>query len=70
MSLQSSKKGKEEDPGSYRPVNITFSSGKMSEQSFLEAISKHVKDKKMTGSSQYGFTKGKSCLTNLDGLLQ
>jgi len=70
MSLQSSKKCKEEDSGSYRPFNITFSSGRMSEQVFLEAISKHIKDIKVIGSSQYEFTKGKSYLTNLDGLLQ
>lgn len=62
------KKGKEEDPGSYKPVNITFNSRKISEQIFPEAISKHLKDKKVTGSSQHGFTKGKSCLANLEGL--
>lgn len=28
-------------------------------------ISKHVKGKKGLGSGPYGFTKGKSCLTNL-----
>lgn len=58
MSLQSSKKGKEEDPGNYTSVNITFSSGKMSWQIFLEATSKHTEDKKVIGSSQYRFTKG------------
>ena len=33
------------------------------EQLILEAISKHMKDKKLV--SQHGFTKGKSFLTNL-----
>lgn len=28
-------------------------------------ISKYLKDKKVTVSSQHGFMKGKSCLTNL-----
>jgi len=27
----------------------------------LESISKHTKDRKVTGSSQHGFNKGKSC---------
>lgn len=42
----------------------------MSEQSFLEAISKCIKDKKVVWGSHYGFTMGKSCQTNLHGLLQ
>lgn len=33
-------------------------------QKFLEAISKHVKDKRVIGNDQHGFTKSKSCLTN------
>lgn len=31
----------------------------------LETISRHLKDNKTIKSGQYGFTKGKSCLTNM-----
>jgi len=58
------KKGKEEDPGNYRPVSLTSIPGKMMEQLILDVISKQV-EKKQVISSQHGLTKGKSCLTNL-----
>ena len=35
------------------------------EQLILEAIIKQVEEKKVIRSSQHGFAKGKSCLTNL-----
>ena len=37
----------------------------MMEQLILEVIIKQVKEKKVIRSSQHGFTKGKSCLSNL-----
>jgi len=59
------KKGKKEDPGNYRPVNLTSIPGNMMEQLNLELIIKQVEEKQAIRSSQNGFTKGKSCLTNL-----
>lgn len=35
------------------------------EKIILEAVSKVMKDKKMSGSSLWGFMKGKSCLNHL-----
>jgi len=59
------KKGKKEHPGNYRPVSLTSIPGKMMEQLILEVIIKQVEEKKVIRSSQHGFTKRKSCLTNL-----
>jgi len=59
------KKGKKEDPGNYRLVSLTSIPGKVMEQFILEVIIKQVEEKKVIRNSQYGFTKGKSCLTNL-----
>jgi len=38
---------------------------KVTEQVILEGISRCMKDKNATGSSEHGFKKGKSCSTHL-----
>lgn len=46
----------------YRPVSLVSVPRKVMEKMLLESISKHMK---VIGISQHGFTKGKSCLSNL-----
>jgi len=58
------KNGKNEDPWNYRLFSITSILGKMMKQLILEIILKQV-EQVVLRSSQHGFTKGKSCLTNL-----
>jgi len=59
------KKGKKEDPENYRTVSLTSIPGKVMEKFILDVISKQVEEKQVIRTSQHGFTKGKSCLTNL-----
>ena len=53
------QEGKKEDVGNYRSI-----CRKIIEKILLEVMSTHMKDKKVIWNSQYGFTKGKFCLTN------
>jgi len=59
------KKGKKEDPGNYGLASLTSIPGKVKEELILGVISKQVEEKKVIRSSQHGFIKGNSYLTDL-----
>lgn len=50
-------KAKKEDPRNYRLVRLTSVPGKLINRVILEAVSKHIRDKKVTGSSLHGFMR-------------
>jgi len=59
------KNDKKDKLGNYKPISLASVPRALAEQLILDAISKQVEEKKVINSSQHGFTKGKSCLTNL-----
>ena len=59
------KKGKRADPQNYRPISLTCILGKMMESIIKDCILEHLDKHNLIKDSQHGFTKGRSCLSNL-----
>ncbi|KAJ7411160.1 hypothetical protein WISP_103964 [Willisornis vidua] len=59
------QKDKKEDPGNLRLASLTSMPGKVMEKIILGGIEKHLKDNVVTGHTQRGYMRGKSCLSNL-----
>lgn len=59
------KKSLKEDPENYRPAILILGLEKVMEQIIFSAILWHVQDIRGIRHGQYGYMKGKSCLTNI-----
>ncbi|CAM4667170.1 unnamed protein product [Lepidochelys kempii] len=59
------KKGKKSDPGNYRPVSLTSVVCKVLEKILKKKVVKDIEVNGKWNKIQHGFTKGRSCQTNL-----
>ena len=59
------KGGSSADAKHYRPVSLTSVLRKVLERLIRDTVCRHLVDHSLLSSSQHGFLKGKSCLTNL-----
>ena len=59
------KGGKRTEPLNYRPVSLTSVVGKLCEAVIKERWVKYLEEKEVITGCQYGFRKGRSCVTNL-----
>ena len=59
------KKGPKHSPGNYRPVSLTSHVCKILESIVKDTITCHLNQFNLIKSTQHGFVKGRSCVTNL-----
>ena len=64
------KKGAKSDSGNYRPISLTSIPCKLFESLIKDGITEHLSVNALINASQHGFTKSKSCLTNLFEFLE
>ena len=59
------KKGDKSNPGNYRPVSLTPIVCRIFESFIRDALYNHIVDTGLLSSKQFGFCKGRSCVTQL-----
>ena len=64
------KKGNKSNPGNYRPVSLTSVLCKIFESFVRDELYNHLVDNKLLSDDQFGFCKGRSCVSQLLVTLQ
>lgn len=64
------KKGNKSDRRNYRPTSLSCTLGKVMEKIVNKSLQSHLVHGKIINDSQHGFTRGRSCLTNLLDFLE
>ena len=64
------KKGDKTSPGNYRPVSLTAITCKLFETFLRDALYNHIVNDKLLSSHQFGFCKGRSCVSQLLVVIQ
>ena len=64
------KKGPKSDPGNYRPVSLTSVVCKIMEVILRDSITEHLESNNLLSPHQHGFRKGRSCSTQLLGVMK
>ena len=59
------KKGLRTEASNYRPVSLTSQTCKVMEKIINKKLQEHIMNNELLCHNQHGFTKGRSCLTNL-----
>ena len=59
------KKGSKTEAGNYRPVSLTSVVCKLFESFIRDALCSHLADNDLLSPFQYGFSKSRSCTTQL-----
>lgn len=59
------QEGQKGEPQNYRTVSLISMPHQVMESVILEVIEKHLEDNTVIGHNQYGFMRGKCCLSNL-----
>ena len=59
------KKSDKNDVGNYRPISVTLVLCKLMESILKDDLSQYLESTSLLTKVQHGFSRGRSCLTNL-----